>query len=346
MLKKAEIYEFEINLNTPIQMFGHTFSARKGLLLYLYEKNGRVGVAECMPLHGLNSETLEEAKGKLIWSLENQKFKSNITSVEYALDSAHYQLNKNFDSKYAQIFNNGKTSLKVQALMSSNSNDLNKEIAYVFDNKFTEVKLKIGKKSVDDEIYLINEICRKGKGKFKLRLDANKSLKLEYAVELINSIDKSMIEYIEEPLIHNYELNRFYRRTKINIALDESLFEIMHINQYDKYEGVIAYIIKPNMWGSLGKLYTLIILAKQHNIKPIFSSPFESGFGIYWQSIINKMFYNPVTSLGLDTYKFLENDILNNNLEYKNNRLIINEISSLSKLVNKERLNMIYEYEY
>lgn len=346
MLDKAEIYQFELPLIQTIKMFGKTFNTRKGLLLYLYDKKGNIGVGECMPIYGLNPETFEEAKSDLIQKIDSYKFKSTIKSVEYALDSAIFQLNHNFKSKYINLFENGIFTVDVQALISSNLNDLDSQLKYISDNEFKRVKLKIGDRHIEDDISLINKIISKSNNNFKLRLDANKKLTLINAIKLVDSIDKSKVEYIEEPLINNQELNRFYQQTKVNIALDESLYEVLHINQYDKYDGVSTYIIKPNIWGSLGKIYTLLILAQRNNINAVFSSPFESGFGIYWQSIINKLFSNSSISMGLDTYKYLDDDILNEKLNYRKNQLIIKETSSIPSLINKDKLSLIYEHSF
>lgn len=327
-------------------MFGKTFNSRKGLLLYLYDDKGNIGVGECMPIYGLNPETLEQAESELIQRIKNFKFKSPVKSVEYALDSAIFQLNNNFKSKISKIFTNGSSVVNIQALISSNSNDLDNQLKYIFDNKFDRVKLKIGDNSIDNDIYIINKIISKSKNNFKLRLDANKKLSLINAIKLIDSIDKTKIEYIEEPLINNQELNRFYQQTNVKIALDESLYEVLHINQYDKYDGVSTYIIKPNIWGSLGKIYTLLILAQKNNINTVFSSPFESGFGVYWQSIVNKLFSNSNISMGLDTYKYLGDDILIEKLNYHKNQLILKETNSIPSLINKDKLTLILEHSF
>jgi len=164
-------------------------------------------------------------------------------------------------------------------------------------------KLKLSGLPLDEAISLTKELCKK----MKLRIDFNRSLTLEEALNFAKECESGAIEFYEEPLKDPVELINF----PFPIALDESLRE-KDFEKLANLAHVTALVIKPTMTGNLAT-------CKQYEKfgKPIvLSSSFESGVGIA-QILRLVPHLKALLPLGIDTYRYLKEDVLETPLRFE-----------------------------
>ncbi len=116
-----------------------------------------------------------------------------------------------------------------------------------------------------------------------LRLDGNGRLRVEHADALRGSREKGLrLQWIEDPCATWEESLAFSRESGLPLALDEGV-EHMDDGELAKRLArpeVAALVLKPSLSGGLAILGKGVTLARQAGKLPVFSSSFESPFGL------------------------------------------------------------------
>lgn len=155
------------------------------------------------------------------------------------------------------------------------------------------VKLKVGQ-NLENDIERIKQLHALG---CSIRLDASRRWNMEEALQFAKRCTVP-IEYIEEPLRKSGELSRFYSKTGLPLALDETLY----LNEpWEGIEGVTTLILKPSALGPLRRTRELADRGKD----VVISSCFESETGIAFLKELSAAI-NPGKYAGLDTLRFFE----------------------------------------
>lgn len=155
---------------------------------------------------------------------------------------------------------------------------------------FQSLKLKLGALSLDDAIAKI----RSTPDGVRLRLDFNRKWSLAELLALIPHLDTGRIEYFEEPARTWEELLEFAERTKLPLALDESLSEHASL----KLPKLKALVVKPMVLGEVPKA--------PEGVELILSSAYESGIGVLHLAALS----HAHTIQGFDSYSAFASDLL------------------------------------
>ncbi len=153
---------------------------------------------------------------------------------------------------------------------------------------FSTLKLKLGHLSVKDAI----ERVKQYKEKFRLRLDCNRAWTLEEALFFARHFSPSDFEYLEEPIARYEDLVLFSKITQFPIALDESSLR-------EEIPTLAALVIKPTVKG---------LPLPISKVPIVLSSSYETSLGLLQ---IARQSLPTAPPIGLDTFRFFEEDILN-----------------------------------
>lgn len=195
-------------------------------------------------------------------------------------------------------------SVPICSLLAGNSQQILHEAESLVNQGVRHAKLKVKNIPLKEAILLINQLTKS----FVLRLDFNRCLNLDDALLLAENIDLSKIDFFEEPLKNPKELLDF----PYPIALDECLREKEHLGLCS-LEQVKALVLKPTMLGGIEKCKEWACWKKSI----VLSSSFESGIGIFQIMQLASEFTDLLAPLGLDTYRYLEEDLLEEPLRYE-----------------------------
>lgn len=351
----AQIKRYCLPLSRELTIKDAIIKNRTGALLFLTDSNGNTACGELAPLQSLHKESLEEAINQLT------RLKDILTGV--SIPAAFADFTEGIESflpfaaspstataiemavlnlfKQQGSFDDLKNiSIPVNALLSTDTQNICDSASRLIDQDFTSIKVKVGRSIFDKEIAAINKLSEIVKGKATLRLDANRQWSLNTALEFCNQTASPQIEYIEEPLSNMNEIPEFTESSPIALALDETLVEknIEYVKQLKK---IAAYILKPSLLGGFNKTAELIRQASQNNITPVISAAFPTSVSLKAYSIFAAKMNLDNIPHGLDTLKFLAEDILQNPLTISNGKINIAQIISSNNILRSEMLEDI-----
>jgi len=320
-LKKVSFYTYSLPLIHPLNMKGYLQWERQGLVVELTDELGNKGYGDAAPFSGLHQESLKDILDEStkisshLYTLTVDDFSSQLEhvvspSLHFALDWAFVDLlSKNKDIVPAFYLNkNSQTEIVINALLAGESQEILESAKIIKDQNPPAVKVKVGGKLIEKDIILVQRINEIFEGRTKLRLDANRKWSLEQAKTFAKGIADTNIEFIEEPLNDPLNHKTFYENTGIRYALDETLTDCSY-EDIKTMTGLAAFIIKPSVFGSIKLIRNWIDFAEILNVNIIFSSAFESSVGLWSIAQMAAAFSNKNVAHGLDTYRWLKQDI-------------------------------------
>jgi o-succinylbenzoate synthase len=253
------------------------YPARKGIVIEW--PDGRW--SEASPLDGWSSDRLDD----VVHALQACRYEADLPSLQFAM----------------QPFPLIPLALPFCALLAGSKEAILAKIPSLLQEGVRHIKLKCKGLSLDEAASITQKLSKEG---FSIRIDWNRSLSLSDALAFAKQCPCESIDFFEEPLKNSRELADF----PFPIALDESLRE-------ENYEPLVALpqvkalVIKPTMNGGLKHW--------QRFGKPIvLSSSFESGIGIV-QILLLAAHHQITLPLGIDTYRLLKEDLLEEPLVFK-----------------------------
>ncbi|OGB67134.1 MAG: o-succinylbenzoate synthase, partial [Caldithrix sp. RBG_13_44_9] len=230
----------------------------------------------------------------------------------------------------------------VNALLNYDTGDIKAAVKKLLAEGYQTIKLKVGQGRLEEDVRRVQELREAAGEKVLLRLDANQAWSLTDAVRFGNSVRELEIEYIEEPLQDPAELSTFYGECGIPAGLDESLLTL-DPDHYNWNFAVKAIILKPMFLGGISRVIRLLQHADGAGIYPVFSSVYESGVTLSVLVQLAAAFSPPGIAMGLDTYKWLKEDLLQNPFRVEQGRVEVKKIAANARLIDFEKLELQYK---
>lgn len=356
-----KIFQYQLPLSRELPTAEKKLTKREGFIIQISDENGHTGWGETAPLAGVSLEMPDivcEQLKSVRHHLNGQSIPPNIgqksskfgpwlkdmplsPSVHFGIETAVLSLKAaNLKKPLASVLNeNYQTSLPVNGLLTGSRESILNEAKLLLADGYKTFKLKIGTKSIAEDIATCNALTQTITDRAILRLDANKSWSLEQAFEFCNAIDFKVIEYIEEPLKDFSAVGEFYSETLIPVAVDESLkkYSLKDIKSFD---GVEIVILKPTLLGGFEKITHMIEEAHAYGLQTVLTSTFESGIGL--RALANlAACYSKHTTVGLDTAKWFIRDLVLSPLSFQRGRLQIDQCQLNNLKLDSELLHEI-----
>jgi O-succinylbenzoate synthase len=164
---------------------------------------------------------------------------------------------------------------------------------------YTSLKIKVGRQEPGEEARLVQRVREAIGEHIHLRLDANRAWTLPEAHAFVDLLADTRIEYIEEPLLDP----RGVRGLTVPVALDESLA----MPGWEEL-GAVAAVLKPSLRDGIAGTLRSANTAREHGLKPVVSSLFESGVGLRTLAALAAAIGEPGTAHGLDTLRWFAED--------------------------------------
>ncbi len=356
-INKAEIYDYDIPFKRPLRVIGGELTRRRGVVIKLTAESGAVGYGEIAPLDGFSVETVRQARGRVLGLVERLPG-SSVTiepgnleemcrfsvlegetvyaSVLYGLEAAAFHL---FEIQAGKLFQEIFTSspgkrIPVNGLlhtgMTADGPPLEERVKGLLDEGFTTIKIKVGRGKPGEDIEGVNRVSKVLPSGALIRLDANRLWDYETALEFSKRVDHTYIEYIEEPFKDTGLIPRFYSKTGLPVALDESLLSIQRglPPEGDGFpEGIAALVLKPTLLGGITRTMYYIDVARRFGYKTVISSCFEAGPAYAWLLKMAATIDSPdsMCACGLDTLKYLDGNLFSRSISIKNGTVAVDD---------------------
>ncbi len=348
-VETLELFSYDLKLNTPILIKDTELKTRKGLLLQVGDGRGRKAVCDIAPLPHFSPETLSstldayvEFKKRLLnsyWSLKLLLSPQNILN-EHLSHSDYPSLFFGIEFALLSLMMpkvSFLTKVKVNLLLMGSDEVILKKASKV--KEYQAIKLKVGKRNPEETLRLIQELIPYLDPSQKLRIDINRSWTLKQSLFFCEHFPISYCDYLEEPLQNPEEYLNFSNYCNFPLAFDESLIE-MPLDYLLSIPTKKALIIKPTLLGSLQKMNHFYQKACKHNLQFILTSSFESGLGHLMIAHLSR-FLAIESPIGLDTYNWLEEDVLSDPLIFSKGTLLLPKENLVKPGLNKANLTKI-----
>lgn len=355
-LSNIALFHYRLPLIKPLHMMGQVLTERIGLLIRFQNEQDHCGWGEIAPFPGLHREDLAAAETQILSvgkNLIGQPLPADFSrlqdameawlgeytlfpSVRCGIETATLNLLANAEGKplCTLLSPRCRGTVSVNALLSGSREEIKAQLPSLMEEGYKAIKLKVGRGKTEDDAGLVRQVRSALPDSVSLRLDANRAWQLKEALSFGIAIRDCRIEYIEEPLRDPSELKRFYAETGLPLALDETLVEVSPQTLRIPI-GVTALILKPSALGGVERTLQFARLARQHKLKAVISSAFSCGVGLAMEAALAACVNEEDVSAGLDTYKWLKEDVVVNRFKIERGQINVTEIFE-----NSQRLRM------
>lgn len=327
------IYPYSFDLCKPINIRQNSLLKREGLILCIKDEFGHEKFGDIAPLPYFHQETLSEVKTlfseiqpKLLgthWSLrmllEGDHILSDLLKKKNA-SSLHYAIEMALLCHLTPLIN-ANDEVPVNALLIGSDEDILEKAKTI--EEYSVIKVKVSSRSPDEMLHLIDKLKPYLTTNQKLRIDINRFWSTEQAEYFSDRFEPSLCDYIEEPLKNPLELLEFSSKCDLPLAFDESILDTP-LNFLLSVPTKKALIIKPALIGSISKIFQLYEKAQFHKLQFVLTSVFESGLGHLLIAQLAR-FLALDSPIGLDTYQWIQKDILSKALVFKKGMINLKE---------------------
>ena len=355
----SDLYGYNLPLTNPLTLKGKSFDRREGLLLRLEGTKGATGWGEAAPLPGFSSESLEDAireLSELAASMVGREINDDSIGADGTLarelDSMNLAPSVRFGFETAawnvyaathgvtlpEVFSpHARTIVPVNGLLTGSPTEVLNEARRMRSAGYEAVKLKVGGRSVEEEVGLVRAVREALGEDVSLRLDANQAWSFEEGSSFARGVWELGIEYIEEPLTDPAGLGEFARICSIPVALDESLAGMVP-EALEKHHYAGAVVLKPGLLGGVSRTLRLAARALEFGMRPVISSAYETGVGTAALVALAAGIGDEEIPAGLDTYRRLAEDMVEPRLRLPAPRLDVSETVASGRGVVRSRL--------
>ena len=330
-LLRFDLYRYSLPLTQTLAPKGAMLQRREGLLLRLVGDDGSEGWGESAPLPGFSEETLDEAAVRLRW-LAGSTIGREITgrwvdrdvafgrelerlasapSVRFGFELAVWNLYAASSGKMLPelVARHPRTTVPVNGLLSGEQDEVLGKARRMKHAGYRTVKLKVGARTVAEDVGLVRALGEVLGAGISLRLDANRAWGYEEATEFVRGVAGASFQYIEEPLADPARIPELAGEFGVPIALDESLVG-MEPGELEEHRYARAVVLKPTLIGGISRTLLMAERALRLGMTPVVSSAYESGVGTAALVALAAGIGGHPVAAGLDTYRMLAKDVL------------------------------------
>lgn len=245
IIKSAQAFAVCLPMVKPVLMAGIELREAETMLVRIEAQNGIVGWGETTsaPSHGgstiqelmatFNQKLKEHLPGKNALLLSGiskglYPFVKEGKSAIAAIDIALYDLVGNYLRVPVHSLIGGKQRQHVDPLWLIGNKSIEKDIEETskrFEQGYRFFKLKLGVKSLAQDIELTNTLRKKFGAQIQLCGDANMGMNLAQATEYVQGVRDAQLAFLEQPLHKDAldDLQKLIAISPVKIGLDESV---------------------------------------------------------------------------------------------------------------------------
>jgi O-succinylbenzoate synthase len=357
-LARFDLYRYSLPFSRPLPLGGITRFQREGILLRLSGDDGSEGWGETAPLPGFSVESQSEAASqlrRLAGSMVGREVKEDWVDPygEFGreLDRVAPSVRFGFELAVWNLYapSSGRTLpevvtpfpravVPVNGLLAGSPAEVLVEARRKSDAGYRSIKLKIGTRTVAEDVALVRALGEGLGEDISLRLDANRLWDYEEAAEFVRGTAGVRFEYVEEPLADPERLPDFVGEFGVPVALDESLVGM----EPEKLEAfAVAFVLKPTLLGGISRTLRAAGRAHRLGVTPVISSAYESGVGTAALVALAAGIGDRPVAAGLDTYRMMAEDVLEMPLNLPAPSVGVRETEDASRTIDVRNLEWL-----
>jgi len=356
IITRVDAFGLNLPLNKVVLMAGVELSTVENLLIRIETDHGLVGWGEASsaPSHGgaslkdmlssFHEEIHDFLIGKNVLELSGITQQLNLitkdaTSTVAAVDIALYDLLGQYLRVPVHVLLGGQQRYQFPPLWLIGNSSIEQDLSEAqkkWNQGYRFFKLKLGVKSLDDDIALTIAIREKFGDTLQICADANMGMSLEQATRYVHAVKHTQLAYLEQPL-HKKDITGIQTLAKtspIPIGLDESVTSTDDILAAAK-DGVQGVSLKTLKLGGLSGVMSAghICQAFKLNIN-LASKMAETGIGA--AALLHLSAALPNVNWGVSpTHLYLTNDVVSHQEHPINGYFTISSLPGLGIEVNQ-----------
>ncbi len=358
-LARFDLYRYSLPFSRPLTLGGIMRFQREGILLRLSGDDGSEGWGETAPLPGFSVEGLVDATAqlrRLAASMIGREVKQDwvdpygefgpgldrvAPSVRFGLELAVWNLygDSSGRSLAALMAPSPRAVVPVNGLLAGSPAEVLLEGRRMRDAGYRSIKLKVGTRTVPEDVALVRALGEELRKRISLRLDANRAWGYEEAAGFVGGTAGVRFEYVEEPLADPARLPEFVREFRVPVALDESLVGMEPEKVEEPF--AVAFVLKPTLLGGISRTLRVAGRALRLGVTPVISSAYESGVGTAALVALAAGFGERPVPAGLDPYRAMAEDVLETPLNLPAPGVDVWETADASRTIDVRRLESL-----
>lgn len=282
----SRLVQHEGQVPGALQNAQRSWQTRRGALLLIWDREGRMGVGEASPLPGFSGEDLSDCLQALDGIHERVEGSDaqgwpQVAGLE-ALPAARFA----WECAVADLWSRAQGVSVAELLGGKRSHDavaLNAlvlsldEASAALNRGISTLKLKVGLRDFDAELALLRGIRAELGPDFMLRLDCNGSWSIDTARRNLERLRPLKPEFFEQPVAPG-ELVQL-GACAVPWAADESLRSSEEAAALLHAEGCAAWVLKPALLG-LRRARLLAVAAQQAGLQVVITHLFDGPVGL------------------------------------------------------------------
>ena len=325
-IESVRLFQYDLPLRGGLKMKGSAVGGRAGILVQL--RAGEIeGWGDVAPLPGFSIESVDDAAEYL---RENalrfvgvevdgelppsdrlaQAFEDAPPSARFGMELAWFSLvaAQRREPLRRLLRPDAGDRVSINGLLAGTPEQIMESAAHAKESGLRCAKLKVGRESPEKDLELVRAVKNALGADVQLRLDANRQWTVADATAFARKLDVE-IEYLEEPLKNPAQLPTLASACSVPVGLDETLCDTPW-EIWTEFPQLRAVVIKPTLLGGIARARKVAALAAGRGLNCVISSSFESGVGYQGLCELAAAFSGSETAAGLDTYRWLEEDVL------------------------------------
>jgi len=280
---------FSLPLSSPLATARETISERSGFVVR-YDHRGETGVGEATPLPGW-TESVDDCRSGLA-DAAAVAVDGGHTDILLSLDAASVPAARHgfatalldADARadgvpLYQWFDSGRRCdrVPVNATVGDGSPaETADAVEQAVEAGYDCCKLKVGKRTVDEDVARVRAVRERVGNDVTLRADANGAWSRDQAENAFDRFAPLDVAYIEQPLpADDLAGHAALRGTDIGVALDESLVE-RRVDSVLDADAADVLILKPMVLGGPGNAHTLALRAREQGVEPVVTTTVDA----------------------------------------------------------------------
>jgi len=364
-IASMRLYGYSLPLLKRLDLGGHTLQSRQGIIVELWDETGCAAFGEVAPLVGFSHESLDDAKQQLTrlrFSVTDAAIPDNMQelsggfetwlgaydlspSVRFGFETAVLSLmaSRRGVALCRLISDHPLDEITVNALLTGEQSEILERAGVLRSEGWRAFKLKVGRRTVDDDIRLTREVRQRIGSDAILRLDANQRYSRTDFNQFALGAQGCDIDYIEEPVSSAVDLQALLEdaRTSLPLALDETL-QTMKPGELHRCHNIKAIVLKPTVLG-LERAAQFARAAIERGVEVVISSSFESSLGLSVLAQLAAGINVTDVPVGLDTSGWFRRDLLSSALSTACGVVVINKLPDVAVEIDHEMLQELGE---
>jgi o-succinylbenzoate synthase len=356
MIARIVSAEYSRSLPKPIVTSHGEYQNRAGIILAIWDDEGRVGLGEAAPLPGFSRESLEDVARSLA-SIQSAPPRSvealmamaaehvKVPSLQFALECAALDLEAQArDITLAAVLaHEPLSSVQVNGLIGDGeTSEMARRATELWAAEYMTFKVKVAAGDPARDLARINAITRAAP-QAHLRLDANGGWDRDTAELVMSAIPIEHIEFLEQPFPVGLadSAKKLCAAHGVRLALDEEIDSISAGETIVSARGCDVIVLKPMILGSVLACHRLATTAVAQGMTAIYTSSWESDIGLGATLHLPAALGQEGLSMGLSTAGMIADGIIDRPLRIENARLLVPERSGLGLRLSSEFLSRL-----